>query len=136
MLILLAAEALNSSPILKENDTVDDSYNGLVAAFGVSVAMTGLRASLAIYYHKAERRDILEILTKMLLSYTSDCSYRFRNDVKKNGITINVSNAESLLRYTFYSPIDEVKKLQKEIIDCSVALKQVIRTYKLVKKDD
>ena len=107
-----------------------DSYNGQVAALGVSILMIGLKPTLAIYYQdapkpgegKASRRCLLEVVARML---------RCKEDKEVYG------SAESLVRHILggkkkLSEQDE-KKLKTDILNCSIALKQIIRTYKLEK---
>ena len=121
----------------KGRTTIYDSYNGQVAALGVSILMIGLKPTLAIYYQdapkkekgKAYRRALLEVIVRMLW-------LKENKDVYKS--------AESLVRYILdvaKNPSDgekkiskqEEKKLTTDILNCSIALKQVIRTYKLEK---
>lgn len=103
--------------------TIYDSYNGQVAALGVSILMIGLKPTLAIYYQDAPKRDLLEVIVRML---------RCKEDNKEV-----YGSAESLVRHILggkkkLSEQDE-KKLKTDILNCSIALKQVIRTYKLEK---
>ena len=114
-------------PLYKKdgNGVIHESYNGQVSALGVSILMIGLRATLAVYYQdkpdkkdKAYRRNILEVIVQMLNKDT--------NKNKKD-------------RTSFATAEDFVKEVMKsdemiwksDVINCSVALKQVIRTYKL-----
>lgn len=107
------------------NDEILESYNGQVAALGVSILMTGLKPTLAIYYQdapgvengnsdKAYRKYVLEIIVKMLKAYKN---YEYEN-------------AKELVRKAL--AMDDDSKLKTDIINCSVALKQVVRTYNLV----
>lgn len=103
--------------------TIYDSYNGQVAALGVSILMIGLKPTLAIYYQDAPKRALLEVIVRML---------RRKEDNKEV-----YGSAESLVRHILdkdkkLSEQDE-KKLKMDILNCSIALKQVIRTYKLEK---
>lgn len=124
-LILRAENAIQSADVKllkdRESGKINESYNGHIAALGVTIALTGLRPAVAIYYQdkpktnaptKCNKREILEAIARML------------------NVT-GVNNAESLLRYLLRDDID-LKWLKKEIIDCSIALKQVVRTYNLV----
>lgn len=104
---------------------IADSYNGQVAALGVIIAMSGLRPALAIYYQDNEdnrphRRAVLEVIARMITK-DQDNSFSFEN-------------AEKMFRFTLANDM-ELKKLSREIIDCAIALKQVIRTYNLVDYD-
>lgn len=118
-LIARADEILRQSTILQNGRDILKSYNGQVAALGVSVIMSGLRPTLAIYYQDYEndtrnayRRNVLDIIARMLGDYT---------------------NAEVLLDYALGSRRSDIElaTLKTNIINCSIALKQVIRTYNL-----
>lgn len=109
----------------KDELSIKESYNGQIAAFGVSVAMSGILPTLAIYYKEkssteVNRRDILEVLARMI-----------KDDKEKVSPTID--NAETLFRFAIECSDAERNSLTKELIECAIALKQVVRTYKLVK---
>lgn len=129
-------------PLFKDEGktTIYDSYNGQVAALGVSILMIGLKPTLAIYYQdapkkekgKAYRRALLEVIVRML---------RLKEDKKV------YESTESLVRYILDVPKNpsdgekklseqEEKSLKTDILNCSIALKQVIRTYKLEKDEE
>lgn len=115
--------ALTDSQILSPEQTIEDSYNGQTAGFGVSIAMSGLLPTLAIYYQDAsdsrtiDRRKILCAIGRMI-----------RNDKPM----LQIVDAETLLRVAMRCDSSAEKQLKREVIDCAIALKQVIRTYKLV----
>lgn len=122
----LADSVLEKSGILKrsqEGSFIEDSYNGQTAGFGVTVAMNGLLPALVIYYQQASesreinRKNILEAIAQMI-HLDSDF-----NDGQ------NITNADTLLAAAIASPAS--KTLKKEVLDCAIALKQIIRTYKL-----
>ena len=130
-LIKLADEALRSTRALfKANDTmdIDESYNGHIAALGVSIAMSGLRPALAIYYQdsktKVKRRAVLTVIAKMIQSDSN-------RDLEGSTDT-NFNDAQSLFDYALSISEDHLKDLSREVEDCSIALKQVVRTYNLV----
>lgn len=107
---------------------INESYNGQISSLGVSIAMNGLCPTLAIYYKESNnetrtvnRRPILEIIACMIHS----------DELLKNTYP-TIHDAESLLRFAINTNRDILKMLQREIIDCAVALKQVVRTYNLV----
>lgn len=106
------------------------SYNGQVAALGVSILMTGLKPTLAIYYQDAPdskapkpntayRRFVLEIIARILKEDNREYAY---------------DSAEKLVRDVLEMKDDS--GLTRNIIDCSVALKQVIRTYKFAESHE
>lgn len=110
------------------NGNIQDSYNGSVAALGVSIAMGELLPALAIYYQeksergarsKANRRSVLDIIAR-IITKDSSCQLDFSNQ----GLY-----AKNMFRYAMEH--DNIN-LKKEIIDCSIALKQVVRTYNLI----
>ena len=111
-----AEECLQNSacPLYKDwkKGIINESYNGQVSALGVSVLMIGLRATLAVYYQDDNRRRLLEVIVQMIN--------------KKKGTTY--SNAYAFVHEAIQSNEEQWKSL---VVDCSVALKQVIRTYKL-----
>lgn len=122
----LADSVLIVSGILKQNRNgffIEDSYNGQTSGFGVTVAMNGLLPALVIYYQQASesreinRKNILEAIARMI-----------HQDEEFSGHA-QISNADSLLAAAIASPTS--KSLRKEVLDCVVALKQIIRTYKL-----
>lgn len=102
--------------LYKKEGVINESYNGQVSALGVSVLMIGLKATLAVYYQDETRKCLLEVIVKMLN--------------KKKGT--DFVNAEKFVRAVMgnddKSKEDQWKSL---VVDCSVALKQIIRTYKL-----
>ena len=110
------------------NGDILDAYNGSVAALGVSIAMGELRPALAIYYQeksergarsKANRRSVLDIIARMITKDT-DCQL----DFSAQGLF-----AKNMFRHAIEQ---NDANLKQEIIDCSIALKQVVRTYNLV----
>ena len=121
----------NDCPLYKEDGVIHESYNGQVSALGVSTLMIGLKATLAVYYQdepskedinktfkkKAYRRCLLEVIVKML---------NF-----ENGTTY--TNAEAFVRKVMKkdNTIEQEEQWKSDVVNCSVALKQVIRTYKL-----
>ncbi len=122
-LIKLADTVLRESAMFKDGQ-IPETYNGKTAALGVSVAMSGLLPTLAMYYQDFDkkspngpwRRNILDVVAKMIIIPNS---------------TEKFNNAEGLLRHAIKNPND-LAYLKKEVIDCSIALKQVVRTYNLV----
>jgi len=115
------------SKVMNEGN-IQDAYNGSVAALGVSIAMGELRPALAIYYQeksergaqsKANRRSVLDIIAR-IITKDSNCQLDFSNQ----GLF-----AKNMFRYAMEHKDTHLKQ---EIIDCSIALKHVIRTYNLV----
>lgn len=122
----------NKCPLFKDEGktTIYDSYNGQIAALGVSILMIGLKPTLAIYYQdapkkekdKVYRRALLEVIVRMLGYESAESLVRHLLKGKEG---LSDKEKEKLEQ-------DE-KKLKTDILNCSIALKQVIRTYKLEK---
>ena len=119
-----AENALQDSrvKILKANKIdIKDSYSGQTAALGVTIAMSGLRPALAIYQQETDGCNRLEILNAIAIMLGN----------------ITPSNNRKLGEELFHRVLScddaELKKYRKNTIDCSIALKQVIRSYNLVK---
>jgi hypothetical protein len=106
--------------ILKNKESVDikDSYNGQTAAFAVTVAMSGLRPAMAIYQKSTGECEKIHILnaSAVMMGVEGD------------------NPGKTLFREILDCDDEQLKRKKKEIIDCSIALKQVIRTYNLVKE--
>ena len=142
-LMTIAEEVLQSAdcPLYKEPGVIHESYNGQVSALGVSVLMIGLKATLAVYYSdtpkkepkekpkeepkeepkkenkaeyydKAYRKLLLDVIVKMI-NRKYDTGY---------------ANTTEFVRAVMSNDNEELKT---RVINCSVALKQVIRTYKM-----
>lgn len=114
----------NNTGLLKDGNTrvSNDSYDGKIAGFGVSIVMSGLLPTLAIYYSKKESEDlylrnILDVIAKMIK--------------KDRGTDCSINDAVSLLRYAINTKLrtSDCDILKREILECSIALKQVFRTY-------
>lgn len=127
ILMGIAEKVLNDGniTIVKEGN-IKDSYNGQIAALGVSIAMSGFCATLATYYKSSnndtravDRKPILEIIARMI---QEDKPIEFPQ----------IRNAESLMAAAIKANEKVRKKLQKEFVECTVALKQVVRTYNLI----
>ena len=121
-------EGAGVSKILNGNDILD-AYNGSVAALGVLIAMGELRPALAIYYQekseraarpKANRRSVLDVIARIITkdSYHPEWNFSENSLFAKNMFRHAVEHNDPYLK--------------QEVIECSIALKQVVRTYNLV----
>lgn len=114
-----AEEALldNRVKILKEN-SIKDSYNGQTAALGITIAMSGLRPALAIYQQETEGCDRIQILNAIAIML---------------GTWVGDNPGEAMSKALMTGNDNDLRAYKHKIIECSIALKQVIRTYNLVK---
>ena len=123
-LIKLADDTLRAYPRMFNGGNIPETYDGKTAALSVSVAMSDILPTLAIYFQdydskhpeKSCRRHVLEVVARM---------------VTKPAASEKFEGAEALLRYAIKNP-QKLNGLKQEVIDCSIALKQVVRTYNLV----
>jgi CRISPR/Cas system CMR-associated protein Cmr5 small subunit len=100
-----------------DNESIKDSYNGQTAALGVTIAMAGLRPALAIYQKETDGCKRIEILNAIAVM-----------------MGINQKGAgKELFRQVLECSSNKLNDYKREVLDCSIALKQVIRTYNLVK---
>lgn len=109
----------------KERTIIYGSYDGQIAALGVSILMIGLRPTISVYYQDdkpakpdAYRRGVLEVIARMMKG-----KYSF-------------SDAKSMTRYIL-DPLrteTQLKELKTLVLNYAIALKQVARTYEFDKK--
>lgn len=132
-LIPIADSALSGSTMVNRDKTINSSYDGLVSAFPVSVAMSGLKPTVIIYAqdkesHKVNRSVILEVLLNMM----RNDGFTIKNNAKDTvRLPSSVSELESLIKTQNCDQTVE-SALKREMIDCAIALKLVVRTYKQV----
>jgi len=115
-LMVWANEVIGSSSICQNGVIISDSYNGQIAAFSVSVALSGLKPAMALYYSgkgssDVDKKKIIELLAAM---YS-----------KENGRT----DADAFFRLVIAANGDALASLHKKIIEYGIALKLVIRTF-------
>ncbi|MBQ2787123.1 MAG: hypothetical protein IJF00_04090 [Bacteroidaceae bacterium] len=130
-LMTIAEEILQSNDcqLYKCADTIHESYNGQASALGVSTLMVGLKATLAIYYSDAPNKSPKVIDNK---SYYDKAFRKLLLDVIVK--MLNKKNSTNYSTNDFVRTVmqaDEDNQWKTIFIDCSVALKHVIRTYKL-----
>ncbi|MFI3314803.1 MAG: type III-B CRISPR module-associated protein Cmr5 [Rikenellaceae bacterium] len=109
-----------------ENNEIPSTYNGKVAALSVSIAMSGLLPTLAMYRRSStsdelsETQKILGIISNMINFEGSPYLNCFENIADNDGTLMN--------NYAIRINSNEIRDA---IIHCAIALKLVIRTYKL-----
>lgn len=124
-LIKLADEKLRASNMYK-NDTIAKEYDGKTAALSVSVAMSDILPTLVIYFqdfdaknpNKECRRNVLNVVATMTK--------------KPDNMDTKFSNAKELVEYAVSCDANDLQCIKKQVIDCAIALKHVVRTYNLV----
>ena len=113
-----ANEVIATSSICKDGVIVSESYNGQIAAFSVSVSLSGLKPAMALYYSgkgssDVDKKKIIELLAAM---YS-----------KEKGV---VKNADAFFQDVIKSNDKEMAGLKKQIMEYGIALKLAVRTFK------
>ncbi len=123
-LLKKADEALTNEKIeIVKNGIVTDGYDSAIASFGPTVVLSGLMPALAFYCAeskngktKTEKWKIVKAISIILHS--------------KYGW----SDHKNLFNHCLNNP-SQIERLTTDIVDASVALKMMVRTYK-IKKDN
>ena len=118
-LMVWADDVIRHSGIYDETtkEIVSDSYNGQIAAFSVSVALSGLKPAMALYYSgkgssDVDKKEIIKLLAAM---YS-----------KENSQT----DTDAFFQQVIRANEDALAGLQKKIIEYGIALKLAVRTFK------
>lgn len=117
-LMVWANEVIGYSSIYKDGVIVSDSYNGQIAAFSVSVALSGLKPALALYYSgkgssEVDKKEIIKLLAAM---------YSKEKNIQ--------TNADAFFQLVINANGNDLAVLQKIIIEYGIALKLAVRTFK------
>lgn len=117
-LMVWANEVISSSSIYKDGVIISDSYNGQIAAFSVSVALSGLKPAVALYYSgkgssDVDKKEIIKLLAAM---YSKE----------KNVPT----SADDFFRKVIEANGESLADFHKKIIEYGIALKLAVRTFK------
>lgn len=120
-LIIKAEEALNNKEVKIFKDekakTIPSEFNGYISAFGAAIIQSGLLPAMAFYMNKksqpkSERGQLI------------------------NAIAVMLDKADGNELFTECKKLQEKEEqldvLKRKIIESAIALKLVIRTYKLV----
>ena len=117
-LMVWANEVIGSSSICHNGEIVSDSYNGQIAAFSVSVALSGLKPAMALYYSgkgssDVDKKEIIKLLAAM---YNKQAS--------------SPINADAFYQLVIRSTGNQLAELQQKITEYGIALKLAVRTFK------
>lgn len=117
-LMVWANEVIGSSSICNNGVIISDSYNGQIAAFSVSVALSGLKPAMALYYSgkgssDVDKKEIIKLLAAM---YSKETSAQ--------------KSADAFYQQVIDARENELAGLQKKIIEYGIALKLAVRTFK------
>ena len=119
-LMVWADDVIRHSGIYDETtkEIVSDSYNGQIAAFSVSVALSGLKPAMALYYSgkgssDVDKKEIIKLLAAM---YSKEIGSQ--------------KSADAFFQQVIGASGSELAGLQKKIIEYGIALKLAVRTFK------
>lgn len=119
-----ADTALDHCRIVAGGKVIKSEYEGYLASFGATVINIGIKATIAFYMKDPEHKAILNAITKILAEDASITGFRPNHgaeDLKETVLAI--TDPIRLHEYT------------KWIVEASVALKLMIRTYDFGKKN-
>ena len=118
-LMVWANEVIASSSICnREGVIVSESYNGQIAAFSVSVALSGLKPAMALYFSgkgssDVDKKEIVKLLAAMYSKETG-----------------SNKNADEFFQQVINANGNNLADLKKKIIEYGIALKLAVRTFK------
>ena len=119
-LMVWADDVIRHSGIYDETtkEIVSDSYNGQIAAFSVSVALSGLKPAMALYYSgkgssDVDKKESIKLLAAM---YSKEIGSQ--------------KSADAFFQQVIGASGSELAGLQKKIIEYGIALKLAVRTFK------
>ena len=117
-LMVWANDVIDTSSICNNGVIVSDSYNGQIAAFSVSVALSGLKPAVALYYSgkgssDVDKKEIIKLLAAM-----------YSKEMKAQ------TNADNFFQLVISANGNNLAVLQKKIIEYGIALKLAVRTFK------
>ena len=117
-LMVWANEVIGSSSICNNGVIVSDSYNGQIAAFSVSVALSGLKPAMALYYSgkgssDVDKKEIIKLLAAM---YSKQANSPMSTD--------------AFYQLVIRATGDQLAELQQKITEYGIALKLAVRTFK------
>ncbi len=113
-----ANEAIRDSSICNDGVIVSESYNGQIAAFSVSVAISGLKPAMALYYSGKGSSDVDK---KKIIGLIADMYSKDTN---------TTISADEFYKKVIEKENSQLPELQKQITEYGIALKLAIRTFK------
>lgn len=117
-LMVWANDVIGTSAICNNGAIISDSYNGQIAAFSVSVALSGLKPAVALYYSgkgssDVDKKEIIKLLAAM---------YNKKHGTQKT--------ADDFFKAVINANEHDLPVLKQEIIEFGIALKFTVRTFK------
>ena len=118
-LMVWADDVIRHSTIynVTKKEIISESYNGQIAAFSVSIALSGLKPAMALYFSGKGSSDVdkKEIIKLIAAMYSKEIGEH--------------KNADDFFRMVIGANGKDLAGLQKKIIEYGIALKLTVRTF-------
>jgi CRISPR-associated protein Cmr5 len=115
-LLKVADDALNEFNLVQNNKVTEEVYDGYLASFGATVIISGLIQTVAVYEANDERRKVLNAITTV-----AGINHGNQQIVRGNHLL--------QLCLDNHSNKTQINLWREKVLDASVALKMMIRTY-------
>jgi len=122
-LLKKADEALKIEIV--KNGIVDDGYDSAIAAFGPSVVLSGLMPALAFYCTEKKHENSKTDKRKVVKAIACTLQSKYSGWTDYSQLFKHCLNNQS-----------SIERLTTDIVDASVALKMMVRTYKIIDSHD
>jgi CRISPR-associated protein (Cas_Cmr5) len=115
-LLKKADAALLTHRLVDDNNILDDVFDGYLASFGATVIISGLIQTLAVYEADKKRKIVLNAIATV-------------SAIEHNNV--RATTGAQLLELCLNNHINKLQlnTWREKILDASVALKMMIRTY-------
>jgi hypothetical protein len=115
-LLKKADEALLANRLVDNANILDDVFDGYLASFGATVIISGLIQTLAVYEADKKRKQVLNAIATV-------------SAIQFNNATATTGGQLLELCLNNYTNKLQLNTWREKILDASVALKMMIRTY-------
>ena len=128
--IPLAIEAIKT--LLADGNKVDKEYNGYVSSLGASILQSGLLPTLSFFSDNTKKTNkllkaILYVLDRSAVQRTTLLNYTIKQ-IDKREETKPDDPSYSFTRFSHNTSNE--KRITKQIMEASVAIKLALRTFK------
>jgi CRISPR type III-B/RAMP module-associated protein Cmr5 len=108
---------------LKKEDSLNKEYKGYIASLGPAINMSGLVPAIAFYSEKDEKKNKDKVKRWKVMAWIFE--------ILKKERTFHIDQQKNMLELALSLDSRDMKKLEKDVIDISIALKLCIRTFPL-----
>ena len=115
-LLKKADAALITHRLVDDNNILDDVFDGYLASFGATVIISGLIQTLAVYEADKKRKMVLNAIASV-------------SGIEHNNVSATTGAQLLELCLNNHTNKLQLNMWREKILDVSVALKMMIRTY-------